>query len=143
EIAHGVPIFLDQLTSMLEADHDAHGAARTTGRGVSAAEIIIDADAVRHGAELLRHDFTIEQVVHDYGDLCQSITELAEQQQVPISVHEFGALNIRLDNAIASAVTEFARYGEMVKSDAGTFAMNERLGMLAHEMRNMLNTTIL
>jgi hypothetical protein len=143
EIAHGVPIFLDQLAGMLEADHARHGTTPAASSRESAAEIVIGEDAVRHGAELLRHDFTIEQVVHDYGDLCQSITELADEQQVPISVHEFGVLNIRLDNAIASAVTEFARYGEMIKSDAGALAMNERLGVLAHEMRNMLNTTIL
>ena len=39
----------------------------------------------RHGrgastAELLLHGFTVDQVVHDYGDLCQAITELAFEQ---------------------------------------------------------------
>jgi len=45
---------------------------------------------------LLRKGFTVDQVVHDYGDLCQAITEL-----------------------------------------------NERLGSLAHELRNLLSTAML
>jgi len=81
--------------------------------------------------------------VHDYGDLCQSITELAEEQRAAITVAEFGELNIRLDNAIAGAVTEFARQREILKTDEDALATNERLGVLAHEMRNLLNTTIL
>src|SRR6185312_14117148 len=29
--------------------------------------------AARHGRELLEHGFSVDQVVHDYGDLCQAI----------------------------------------------------------------------
>src|SRR5688572_20403804 len=79
ELAYGVPLFLDQLTAMLEREN-----------GSDAGEATIGDDATRHGAELLRHDFTIEQVVHDYGDLCQSITEVAGEQGAPITVREFG-----------------------------------------------------
>jgi signal transduction histidine kinase len=134
ELEHGIPIFLDQLTNMLARDAE----------GVSpASEIRIQEAATSHGSELLRHEFTIDQVVHDYGDLCQSITELAAEQAAPITVHEFGVLNIRLDNAIASAVTEFARQQEADQADEAALALNERLGVLAHEMRNHLNTAIL
>ena len=30
--------------------------------------------ACLHGSDLLRQGFTVSQVVHDYGDVCQSIT---------------------------------------------------------------------
>lgn len=141
---HGVPLFLDQLTEMLaHSKRDPVRAQPAPGAPVTPAEARIDESATLHGHELLRHDFTIDQVVHDYGDLCQSITELASEQSAPITVEEFGTLNIRLDNAIASAVTEFALQREVLNSSEGALAMNERLGMLAHEMRNMLNTTIL
>jgi signal transduction histidine kinase len=143
ELEHGVPLFLDQLIEMLPSGDGQAGANGWPQDRGTLAEAQIKDGATRHGSELLRHDFTIEQVVHDYGDLCQSITELAIERQVPISVQEFSILNIRLDNAISGAVTEYARQHERVKADAGALATNERLGLLAHEMRNLLNTTIL
>jgi len=143
ELAHGVPLVLDQLTEMLAEPADTPERPAPAAGPLTAAEARLNDGATRHGNELLRHAFTIDQVVHDYGDLCQSITELAVEQGAPITVHEFGILNIRLDNAIASAVTEFSRQREVLKCGEGALEMNERLGMLAHEMRNMLNTTIL
>jgi signal transduction histidine kinase len=142
ELEHGVPIFLDQLAGMLERETPAHPPGAAADRS-AASEVQIDEDATRHGRELLHHGFTIEQVVHDYGDLCQSITELAAERAAPISVHEFGILNIRLDNAIAGAVAEFSRQQEANKADETALQVNERLGVLAHEMRNLLNTSIL
>ena len=53
--------------------------------------------------------FNISQVVHDYGDICQAITEVAVEQNVPITTEEFHTLNRCLDTAIAEAVTEHAR----------------------------------
>ena len=140
ELEYGIPIFLDQLTGMLarDAQHPTNADMKPDEFGPEA-----DADATRHGRELLRSDFTIEQVVHDYGDLCQSVTELAVEKGTPITVREFGILNIRLDNAIAGAVTEFARLQKADKADETELELNERLGVVAHEMRNLLNTSIL
>lgn len=138
ELEHGVSLFLDQLTEMLPG-----GNGKTSEAGSALTESRMEEGAMRHGEELLRHDFTLDQVVHDYGDLCQSITELAAEKDAPITVHEFGILNIRLDNAIAGAVTEYARRHEIARTDEGTLATRERLGALAHEMRNHLNTSAL
>ena len=144
ELEHGIPLFLEQLTGMLvDRAHTSGEEGEERSKRLSMAESEIAAGAARHGTELLGNQFTIDQVVHDYGDLCQSITELAEEQGVPITVEEFGHLNIRLDNAIAGAVTEFTREREVATADESKLAMNERLGVLAHEMRNLLNTTIL
>jgi hypothetical protein len=52
--------------------------------------------------------FTVDQVVHDYGDVCQCVTALAVERQVPISTDEFRTLNRCIDNAIADAVASFA-----------------------------------
>jgi hypothetical protein len=57
----------------------------------------------------LLRGFTIGQVVHDYGDVCQSITDLAVELEAPIAVEDFRTLNRSLDDAIAGAVAEFAR----------------------------------
>jgi signal transduction histidine kinase len=143
ELEHGIPLFLDQLTDMLANRSAGRVPEKSVGSRAAMAESQIESDARLHGSELLSDDFTIEQVVHDYGDLCQSITELAEEQRAAITVAEFGELNIRLDNAIAGAVTEFARQREILMTDEDALATNERLGVLAHEMRNLLNATIL
>jgi hypothetical protein len=74
-------------------------------RGVQSDEI--GESAKKHGQNLLLQGFTIEQVVHDYGDVCQSVTDLAVELGAPISTDDFRTLNRCLDNAIAGAVTEF------------------------------------
>jgi hypothetical protein len=93
ETHHGVPLFLDQLCEELR-----DGASQSDEIGQS---------AKRHGHDLLLKGFTIEQVVHDYGDVCQSVTDLAVEMGAPISTDDFRTLNRCLDNAIAGAVTEF------------------------------------
>ena len=136
-LEHGIPLFIEQLAGMLAgaAAEPAHALPREPR---APAESRIKESATLHGRELLRHDFTIDQVVHDYGDLCQAITEMAVEKDIPITVLEFGVLNIRLDNAIAGAVTEYTR-----QHDAFTAKHEEFAFQFAHEMRNLLNTAIL
>jgi hypothetical protein len=62
-----------------------------------------------NGRDLLALGFTVSQVVHDYGDIWQAITELAVEQNAPITTDEFHVLNRCLDTVIADAVTEHAR----------------------------------
>jgi hypothetical protein len=138
-LEHGIPRFLEQLAEML-AEASAHSVEiRPISQDpASPAESRIRDSAKMHGLELLRHDFSIEQVVHDYGDLCQAITEMAFEKEVLITVREFGVLNIRLDNAIAGAVAEYARQRESSRAEQVAPAAK-----LAYEMRNLLNTAIL
>jgi signal transduction histidine kinase len=105
---------------------------------------VVDHDALGktaglHGRDLLLQGLTVGQVVHDYGDVCQSITELAVEQDATISVSEFKTLNLCLDDAIAEAVSEYGRQRERKIAHEGT----ERLGVLAHELRSALNTAML
>ena len=81
----------------------------------------------------------MSQVVHDYGDICRTITALAVERRAPISVEEFHTLNRCLDTAIAEAVTEHARLTGQTRSDEEI----ERLGHAAHELRDILNTAVL
>ncbi len=92
--------------------------------------------AAQHGADLMRRGFTVEQVVHDYGDLCQSITNLAFERSEPVEVDEFRTLNRCLDNAIAMAVTEFNYQRDFVEADKQERALNVQFGFFAHELRN-------
>lgn len=137
ELEHGIPLFLDQLIVTLRQEL---GAPRD---GSSQAPAEMGATAGRHGNEFFRKGFAVDQVVHDYGDLCQSVTELAAEKKAPITVDEFRTFNRCLDNAIAGAVTAYGRARDKTISEQGAQETNERLGSLAHELRNLLNSAIL
>ena len=115
----GVPMFLDQLLSEL--------------RGSAAADSDIATTAKQHGRDLLEQGCTVSQVVHDYGDICQSVTELAVERQAAISTEDFRTLNRCLDDAIAGAVTEYGRERDLSRGlDSG---VGGRQGdALAHDL---------
>jgi len=69
----------------------------------------IAADAGEHGRHLLRHQYTPAQIVHEYDDVCQSVTDLALAAQAQIGSADFRTLDRCVDDAIAGAVTEYAR----------------------------------
>jgi hypothetical protein len=75
EVEHGVPLFLTQLSETL----------RLEGTSAPFPPDAIGTAAARHGGDLLRLGFSVSQVVHDYGDICQTITALAVEQRAPIS----------------------------------------------------------
>lgn len=126
---NGIPVFLDQLGDALRLARSSDVIDHTQ----------LGKSAGQHGVDLLRMGLTIGQVVHDYGDVCQTITELASEQAAPISTEEFRTLNLCLDDAIAEAVTAYSRHFETRIVDQE----NERLGVFAHELRNLLNTAML
>jgi hypothetical protein len=103
---HGVPLFLQQLVETLREEQLA-GAKAETESMPTPAPTAIGRSAALHGMELLRLGFSIDQVVHEYGDVCQSVTGLAVEQDVHISTDEFRTLNRCLDNAIADAVASY------------------------------------
>lgn len=144
EQTHGIPVFLSQIikTLRLEESDDLVASQQVSGppdpRQTPAATEI-GQSAAEHGDELERKGFTIDQVVHDYGDLCQAITELAVERDARISAIEFRTLNRCLDNAIADAVTRFGAKREQSLRDQASTDVQERLGYLAHELRGKLN----
>ena len=144
QLANGVPLFLDQLTRTLEAEeaNEAGESIRISGPsgGDALALSEMGVSAAAHGKELLNLGFSVDQVVHDYGDLCQAITDLAFERDAPFTIDEFRTLNRCLDNAIADAVTEFSFQRDTAIARQHDAAANERLGFLVHELRNALGT---
>jgi signal transduction histidine kinase len=148
ELQHGIPLFLDQLVKTLQLEQtltplDSRKVSGPSEPGKTRVFSEIGTTAAKHGNELLQRGFTVDQVVHDYGDLCQAITELAVEENAPVTTDEFRTLNRCLDNAIADAVTEFGRQRDNLISTKGAHAMGERLGYLAHELRNLLDSAML
>jgi signal transduction histidine kinase len=142
QLSNGVPLFLDQLirTLIAEAKGIDDVAVRISGPsgGDTSALSEIGVTAAAHGKALLEIGFTVEQVVHDYGDLCQAITELAHERDAPFRVEEFRTLNRCLDAAIADAVSEFSAQRDSANTERLASEANERLGFLVHEIRNAL-----
>jgi len=126
-LQEGWGIFYDELIDLLKRDQpfEFHN---ELGIHTSGAE--------QHAKEYLRLGYTISEVVHSYGIICQSITELATTMEFEITSREFRQLNLSLDTAIAEAVTEY----EKLRHSTVDLAEIKRLGYLAHEMRNCLQS---
>ena len=142
QLSNGIPLFLDQLIRTLIAEGAGIDDVAVLLSGPSGGDTLalseIGVAAAAHGKALLALGFTVEQVVHDYGDLCQAITELAHQRDAPFQVDEFRTLNRCLDNAIADAVSEFSAQRDSEVAYRLSSEANERLGFLVHELRNAL-----
>lgn len=135
-LVHGVPLFLSQLASALA---EPRLTSSQDSLGATGASTEITDTAALHGHDLLRNGYTVAQVVHAYGDVCQIVTELASETNASISSEDFQFFNRYLDDAIAGAVTAYGRQREHDLTDEST----ERRGVFAHELRNLLNTAIL
>lgn len=147
ELDYGVTVFLDQLirTLQVEATSEPTRSRKVSGPAGGGKPVLseISESATLHGRELLQHGFTVDEVVHDYGDLCQAISDLAFERGEIIDASEFRTLNRCLDNAIANAVTEFGYQRDFAVAEKQAVALNERLGFFAHELRNQLGTATL
>jgi signal transduction histidine kinase len=140
ELEHGVPIFLDQLIETLTIEQASEPRQNRKVSDVAHASVSdIGSMAALHGRDLLDRGYTLEQVVRDYGDVCQAVTGLAFKNGASIEVDEFRTFNRCLDNAVAGAVTEYAYRQAAVTMEDGFDALNSRLGPLAHELRNYLH----
>lgn len=122
--AVSIPLFVDQLIGMLQS----RVASEQVARG-----------GAINGRSLLKTGLPIRQVVHCYGEICQTVTELAIEKGLSISTAEYKILNQCLDDAMAEAVTEYAQGREGSISAKGT----ERMGFFGHELRNLLGTAML
>jgi hypothetical protein len=144
ELIHGIPTFIDQLIETLTIEQTSEPQDKVLSvhnvRGGVASDV--STTAALHGRDLFLKGFTIEQVVRDYGDVCQAVTNLAVETGVAIEVEEFRTFNRCLDNAIAGAVTEYAKHTP-ASNDSNLQASNLRPEPLRLELRNHLHTAIL
>ena len=136
-IDHGVPLFLQQLVETLRDEQSTGTKAEAESKATPAATDI-GRSAALHGTELLRLGYSVDQVVHDYGDVCQSVTALAVEQAIPISTDEFRTLNRCLDDAIADAVASFGS-GRQSSIDRQAESLQERVAFFAAEQRRLID----
>lgn len=120
ELDRGIPLLIDQLLEALRT------------RPVLDDEIIDAAD--RYAGRLFALGFTVSEVVHGYGVLCEVVTSLGAERDVWFDVRDFEIFNRVLDVAIAGAVTEYDKR----RADAAGARELEDLGLPARELRNSL-----
>jgi hypothetical protein len=140
ERAYGIPHFLDQLIETLQSDPERSikvSGPTDSSDNSSLSEMGIS--ATQHGRELCRQGYTVEQVIHGYGDLCQAITDAAFENNARIEVDEFRTLNRCLDNAIADSVTEWAYHNNLANADKKI----ERVDIFIYQLRNLIHTATL
>ena len=133
---HGVPLFLQQLIATLRIEQTTP--VRDAASAATPAATDIGRAAALHGAELLRLGYSVDQVVHDYGDVCQSVTALAVEQNMLISTDEFRTLNRCLDNAIADAVASFG-CAHRTSLDHQAETLQQRLIIFSTEHRRLVD----
>ena len=139
-VVHGVPLFLQQLvdTLLLDPEIPPHAVADPDP---TAAPSEIHRTAALHGADLLRLGYSVEQVVHDYGDVCQAVTDLAVEQKASIDAAEFRTLNRCLDNAIAAAVAAFGQ-GRKTLGNQQAEDLHQRLSAFVDEQQRLVDVAI-
>jgi hypothetical protein len=145
ELQYGVPLILDQLFEALVREEATPTPQEDSIFGYSPdtpGSVEAGRTAALHGTELFRLGYSVDQVVHDYGDLCQAITELAKEVDAPITVEEFHTFNRLLDQSIADAVSAYVRHQHSSHVGEGAMALHDRLGSLADEQRMLLETAL-
>jgi signal transduction histidine kinase len=143
ELPDGIPLCLRKLVEILRLESSATPFS---------AEATDDSASV-HGGARVALGGNLSQVVHDYGDLCQAVMQVAVQHGAAITIAEFQVLDRCLVTAIDEAVTEHARLSaaartseECARADHAaatwTSAEMQRAGGVVHEVRDMLNTAL-
>jgi hypothetical protein len=142
-LAH-VCVFFDQLTESLLVEHGSwHPPARTPGKKPAPSPAVqLSESASSHGLELRDMGLNIEEVVRNYGSLCQAITAYAIEVNAPIGVAEFRTLNWCLDEAIAQAVIAFtepapADAKSLVAAQAKHDARLDDMAVMTHHIERM------
>lgn len=134
------PQFLTQLVDTLRTEQ-ADPLPAVSDPPEKAACTEIGLAAVLHGTDLSRQGYPIDLLVHHYGDICQAVTELAIEHSAPISTNEFRILNRSLDDAIAEAVTAYAK-SRKASFDEQATAVGGHLDHLSSAQQELLETAI-
>lgn len=135
ELERGMPLFYQEVIDVLKRE----SCKKSNSNDQVSTDEISDQEAAAHGKESLRLGYSISQVVHGYGALCQAITETAHKYNTNISTREFHQLNKCLDVAIAEAVTEYA----LVNKNNLILDKNEHQENLIEELKNTLTAALM
>ena len=129
ELAHGIPIFLDQVAETLALEHRCLVVEGDLVASCPGAERGLSEMATQHGLDLFEQGFSIEQVIRDYGDVCQAVTSLAMEVGAPIAADEFHIFNRCLDDAIVGAVSKYSQLKDTQTAAADSATIDAERGI--------------
>ncbi len=124
----GLPQFFDHLTEELE---------RASKRTPVADGLEKLDPSTRHGQGMKRLGYSVSQVVQGYGALSRAVVRLARAESSPIGELELQAFSVVLDKAVAEAVGGFSGR----RAEPADCA--QKMGVLAHELRNALAAAVI
>jgi signal transduction histidine kinase len=128
DLGYGFASFIDEVITALREDaRDSNQTPNTTFGATTAAA---------HAIVRKRQGFDLSRVIHDYGLVCDSITELLHEHDERPSAREFQILNRCVDEAVSQAAEAF--WSETHEDDQQEKV--ERLAFLAHEIRNAVSS---
>jgi signal transduction histidine kinase len=146
QLQNGVALFLDRLIETLNFEQTIGPSTRrkiSGSLGSDSSACDIDTSAAKHARELLQLGFSIDRAVHGYGDLYQAIMDLINEVDASFPVEELRTLNRCLDNAIASAVSEFVTQRDSVAAHDTALQITEKIEYLTHDLRSLIGTAML
>lgn len=138
ELEHGVPRFLEQLVDALRHEEANPESLSRDKPALPESTRTAHSD----GEELFEQGYTVGEVVHGYGDVCQVITQLAIEMNAPVTLREFRTFNRLLDNAIADAVSSFILHREIPANGDGAYDLHQHLGSVAEKQRKLLDAAL-
>jgi signal transduction histidine kinase len=130
ELMDTLPRFIDEISDSLRRDADAGHAGHTSSSG--------DTSAGPHGKARNAQGFELNRIVHDYGMVCDIVSDLAAKNGQTFNAREFQIFNRCIDDAIAEAISSFDESRSAEKKDTA-----EQLGFIAHEIRNAVGNALL
>jgi hypothetical protein len=101
-----------------------------------------DGSAVQPLADDVLEEPLIVPRIAQYGEITQSITELAMEMNAPVNVAELATLDRSVDEATARAVTKSVSERGQI-AHAAVPGDSDRLRVFRHEVRKLVNTAIL
>ena len=138
ELEHGVPRLLEQIVVALRHEEANPESLSKDKPGLAESTSTANSD----GGELFEQGYTVGEVVHGYGDVCQVITELAIEMNAPVTLREFRTFNRLLDNAIADAVSSFTLHRDTPAKGDGAHALHQHLGSVAEAQRKLVDAAL-
>lgn len=125
ELAADLHLVIDEVIRALQEDAGLPVSSPLPGRSPTAAE---------HGRQRQQLGYEIEKLALDFGTISDSVGALGAERGLVFQSREYQVLDRCIDTAIASALEEYAAREREDQEDATA----ERIGRLAHELRNTL-----
>lgn len=126
EVPERLAIVIDEIIGAL--DEARRGDPTPHGKSSTARE---------HGRRRQQLHHSIEKISYDFGSISDAIGDLGQRMGLSFDAGEYRAFNLALDAAIAAALEGYWSEARQEQDDAS----NERIGFLAHELRNSLSSS--